>query len=685
MKTGTLKLLGKIWQLSLENGKIMTIPSYYTIPQELDGATVQYDNTGGKINTIKHEGVELPKRELIPITPKKGHDQSNERGNRDVFHWNNDDTNYATAPYNFIPLPQKIVPAPESEFDFSSYQKELLNGYIDLSIEALTDLFIRGEMEKFFSIAGKPAIPGSSLRGLVRSMVELVSFSKLSFTERNRRYFYRNIGDEYYKKQFISNRNREPIKLKSKPGYLVKIGRSYKLYPVDKVYRIDMLRLHNNFATKGLTNNNRCHSQVDVWYDSDTVLEVREKNGFLLEYNLLRELFLSNSGALSKGVLLRTGEFGRKKHYQWVFPEFLNKPESIDVTTIMDSYETDDNKDPSADLIKLSNYGNPVPCFYLSDEYGKPKFIGHTGIFRIPYQKTIGDCIPNQIDAGIDIANTIFGIIDQNGKSQRSGKVYFEDCGYTCQEEPSMKFSPLKILSSPKPTSYQLYLEERNGRAVNWDGDKATIRGQKMYWHRVGVKWANNDPTLTNESREQLVGNALVTKNTQYTVAEVVLKGATFSGRLRFENLHPVELGALLAALKLPSECAHKIGMGKPYGMGSIRIEPKVFLIDRLKRYSKMFTHPVDGANQLAEDATPANVDQFLGEFLSHLVKHNVSGDPSKGWHQFLKNNERLKELYTMLLLHPSFGGPEWLKKTDYMDLSMFKNRGILKKPTEYL
>ncbi len=200
------------------------------------------------------------------------------------------------------------------------------------------------------------------------------------------------------------------------------------------------------------------------------------------------------------------------------------------------------------------------------------------------------------------------------------------------------------------------------------------------------MKWENEDPGLIGRSREWLIENALVNRNTQHTVAEVLKAGTSFSGRVRFENLHPAELGALLAALKLPSDCAHKIGMGKPYGMGSIRIEPRLFLIDRARRYSSFFIRPVDGENKLSEKKDPAGIEAYLAEFVRHIVAHSgMKADPEMDWYGLLKNNGRLRELYTMLLLHPIPDPQAWISKTDYMDLPRFRHRDVLKKPTDHL
>ncbi|MBK6744816.1 MAG: hypothetical protein IPG66_18425 [Hydrogenophilales bacterium] len=59
-----------------------------------------------------------------------------------------------------------------------------------------------------------------------------------------------------------------------------------------------------------------------------------------------------------------------------------------------------------------------------------------------------------------------------------------------------------------------------------------------------------------------------------------------FHFHLDFENLSEWELGALCYALQPSLDYRHKLGMGKPLGLGSIHIEPVgMFLVNRVKRY----------------------------------------------------------------------------------------------------
>jgi len=103
----------------------------------------------------------------------------------------------AKAPYNFVPLHKKVVEA-QNIPEFDKYHKDRYSGYIELSITTKTPIYIRRDKEEhdFFSIKnGSPIIPGSSLRGMVRTLVEIVSFGKFSFVDSKRRLYYRAVGD----------------------------------------------------------------------------------------------------------------------------------------------------------------------------------------------------------------------------------------------------------------------------------------------------------------------------------------------------------------------------------------------------------------------------------------------------------------------------------------------------------
>ena len=106
-------------------------------------------------------------------------------------------------------------------------------------------------------------------------------------------------------------------------------------------------------------------------------------------------------------------------------------------------------------------------------------------------------------------------------------------------------------LSSPKPQHENFY----------FNGNK--IKGRKFYYH-------HNQDGLSNINEEQA-----------YRV-ELIRSGSIFQFEITFENLTEEEYGLLLFTLELEPELGHKIGMGKPLGLGSCIIE-----VEEIKEFTK--------------------------------------------------------------------------------------------------
>jgi len=98
----------------------------------------------------------------------------------------------AHAPYNFVPLPDRVLEAP-SPPDASMYHEVRHTGHIDLRVEALTPLYVRGtasldqlatetkNLSAFYAPTGTPAIPGSSIRGMLRTLIEIAGATRAMF------------------------------------------------------------------------------------------------------------------------------------------------------------------------------------------------------------------------------------------------------------------------------------------------------------------------------------------------------------------------------------------------------------------------------------------------------------------------------------------------------------------------
>lgn len=169
---------------------------------------------------------------------------------------------------------------------------------------------------------------------------------------------------------------------------------------------------------------------------------------------------------------------------------------------------------------------------------------------------------------------------------------------------------PLKILSSPKLPSPALYFREKanpencaiNTSATNYVPKNALCpeqhqaKGRKHYLHALrsdtsatvqklnsnGIPCNNKDGLVPWETRD-------ATKNTDQKVTITPIQPKTqFEFHVDFDNLNEWELGLLCYVLKPLATYRHKLGMGKPIGLGSVNIAiEKLELIDRYQRYAK--------------------------------------------------------------------------------------------------
>jgi hypothetical protein len=129
-----------------------------------------------------------------------------------------------------------------------------------------------------------------------------------------------------------------------------------------------------------------------------------------------------------------------------------------------------------------------------------------------------------------------------------------------------------KILSSPKPPSPAMYFRTPNGNGSIFKRDLNSRghflpQGRKFYLHHAGVNDENWKayPQPTSDNTKHL---------DQYVSVQPLSRGRTFRFHIDFENLTKKELGLLLFALRPGDAFAHKLGMGKPHGLGSVQITP---------------------------------------------------------------------------------------------------------------
>ena len=133
---------------------------------------------------------------------------NNFNGNRNNYkNGNGSNNNYSYAPYNFIPLSKRVIKRYEDIKDLPGHNEFVegtLSGEIEYTIENITDLIISDGNSKFFrDVNGNFAIPGSTLRGKLRSNINILGFSAVGEDIQDERFLYRRFASK------SSNLNKE--------------------------------------------------------------------------------------------------------------------------------------------------------------------------------------------------------------------------------------------------------------------------------------------------------------------------------------------------------------------------------------------------------------------------------------------------------------------------------------------
>ncbi|GAB4533435.1 MAG: hypothetical protein Kow0063_15410 [Anaerolineae bacterium] len=341
---------------------------------------------------------------------------------------------------------------------------------------------------------------------------------------------------------------------------------------------------------------------------------------------------------------------------------------------------------------KLLNDGDPL--FYLLDDDGNLVFFGPTKMFRLPYPNSPLGLVPADLqrEPDLDLAEAIFGYTKSDAipveERACASRVIVTDAQFVSAMRAEWTVrDPItpRVLGSPKPTSFQHYLTQQDPDDKNQldhyaspPPHETTIRGHKLYWHRGDVGLAD-----IQESDQE----ALEKHPKQYTCIKPVRSQVTFKFHVHFENLRDFELGALLWALTLPGEPGkeyrHKLGMGKPLGMGSVHLQPTLRLSSRegkAGRYGRLFGK--SEAGQLLPEwhvAESRNDGQgFVKAFNDYVLAHMDQDE--RDYASSLKDVPRIQMLLKML----EWPGPE-RGKTNYMMLEDFRPRPVLPDPLAVL
>jgi CRISPR/Cas system CSM-associated protein Csm3 (group 7 of RAMP superfamily) len=114
-----------------------------------------------------------------------------ERFNEEQQSTNHNNMDKVNNPYNFIEIADKIIYT-ENHSSHISYREQLLSG--ELQFEVIPDgpIYVRGEQEGFYRSNGSLAIPSSTVKGCLRTLVEFLAKGRVNFYEQNIQWNHNN-------------------------------------------------------------------------------------------------------------------------------------------------------------------------------------------------------------------------------------------------------------------------------------------------------------------------------------------------------------------------------------------------------------------------------------------------------------------------------------------------------------
>lgn len=486
----------------------------------------------------------------------------------------------AKAPYNFVGFdytPIRRYASVDELPKHNKIDKNLLSGEIHVRLTAQTPICIGGEDDFVKSADGTYMIPGSSFRGLLRQNMQILGQGLMRPDEdfADRRLFYRSLADsadslakdrkKYYRDALdialirAVDPNGRPIvnpktgRQKSYSmakqilgGYLHRDGDNYYIVPAN-----GNLRNISRKASVAAKWENMYADYVPVWYrmSGQSITDIREEEtkGYL------------------KGMLVSPG-YMQNQNRLYLFPQEgtsnrINLTEE-DVLDYAKDFELRENtlggtrKNMDKKYWKLPEKGQCKPVFYC--HYQGRVFFGMSQFLRIPYQHRFSEGLPESHNVQglfLDYPYAVMGFAGDDGafRSRISvGNLMLDGPGVSAERVPV-------VLGEPKPSFFPNYVKGGN----DYNQEDFELNGYKQYWAKNAV------PQSTDKEN---VGSFL------YTLPA----SSTFSGTIRYRNLHPDELGLLLWCIQLDNdlrkgEFFHTIGKGKPYGYG--RVKPEITAI----------------------------------------------------------------------------------------------------------
>lgn len=583
--------------------------------------------------------------------------------------------------FNFVPVNNQVFsPDWADEISQDIPFSDGVSGTIGLTITAESPIYIRnGQLHKdenskdkdySFSHVSTSAgnryfIPGTSIKGEVRNILEIMSYGKMC-VDKSAQFARRDLHNkEVY--PLLKEQGKEHC------GWLRRKGEDYEIEDCGRFWRISHDEI-DRFLSSPVMRRNFSKGMVRKLEDEQKT--ANHKYQLIKDESLFQErtveaigknqmgdsvVKISAEGGM-RGTIVFTGQpslwseplkDNKGKYYEFVFPEGKEATRKISgdefkhfefiYKKAKGDKVSEDWKRIKRLLDESEHGGRGVPVFFIPRGNDSVDHFGMAYLYKMPYDHSVFESLPkaHQDEGKRDLAECIFGYTDK--QDALKGRVQF---GHAFVPD-GVQAKPMDrirlVLGSPKASYYPLY--------VSQDGKGGITSTYNTYDHGTPSGWKRY--YVRKDTSVRMTGQDKVD-----TYMEPLDKGVEFRGTVTFHNLRPVELGALLSALTFHAtpQCRHQLGMAKAYGFGKCRYDIKL----------NVTASPKAGQ--------PKNAKYYMARFEDYMSRHVAN--------QWIEQ-QPIKELFTMAGKEVANGGV-----FDFMTMTNNKNTNefeIAKKDHEYL
>ncbi|EJZ68970.1 TIGR03986 family type III CRISPR-associated RAMP protein [Lachnoanaerobaculum sp. OBRC5-5] len=565
-------------------------------------------------------------------------------------------------PYTFVPIsdkePQRIK-FEDLDLDIS----DKLDGCIECTLETKSSVFVPNTtrtfeygFNEFFSyddLSGRnkkdipkenpkyPRIPGSEIRGMIRNIYEQLTDSCLSV---------------------IDDKNLA-VKRSAKPKEAGIWDRENDILYKAKRKKISFYKLKELGYEKG--KNYITGSEIYITCNEDDyVIDVDFK-------------FLKGA---TKGIVIKGEKFTNKKNESvLIFPEKedivkdkLTQQDKDRFQAVLDRYDKKTKDGNEYDDYKNAYYNSDIrylPVFYEKVE--DKLYLAPAMMTKEVFENTISEILEHNhfkhhacnSNTGFCPACRLFGTIAD--KKSLASRLRFTDTEVFENAEFDVP-RLIPVLGTPKYSSTEFYLKKpKDSQAAMWNYDyytvnkegdkgikklatyKAKLKGRKVYWQ--GSDKLKNERSLDAQKLFEKDNQSKTGENNIKirSAGRALMPGAKTRFKVYFEDISEEELAALLYSLTLGNDCNHRIGRGKPYGMGAVKVnveklnlrnysfdegklsiteneaDPENYKMKNLweenKRYIELYSVPLaEGEEELVGYPTPADGKEIFKWFANN-------------------------------------------------------------------